>query len=503
MVIGGAGEETCAKVLNDYNQIIFAGHTSSAGFGAYDICLVRTDENGNFLGNSIVGSGGEDLALAAALSPDHEYILTGYTNSFGPEYPFAVKFDSSGNLLWSRYYSLPGWGEDIAILDNGDFYLSGYASFAGNIDVSLIKCDPNGNVIWTKTFGDSLLNEGRRVIATADGGAILCGITHVQAGGPSDVFVIKTDPSGTIKWSNRYATGDFLNWDLGYSVKELNGNILVGCLSYNQAFNPNPNSPDGLIFKLDKSGNVLNAFAFGSSEYEEIRDVDFLPDGKFCFTGVSNFQSLGQTDLLFGIADSNGTIINQKLFGGNSYDHGLSISAINENDFLLAGYTQSSGSGINDMFMIRTDSGSTNLCNISQASISSASVGISKFAVFDTSSLFISNYPANFNISYQPLTHSTLCSTTDIQEPSLLAMLVYSQNPFSANIRFTIESQNNHGIEINLADISGRIIYDLPTRIKINGKGQYEINTSDLEKGIYILQLNSTIATRSFKLIKI
>jgi hypothetical protein len=501
MAIGGPGEETCAKILADGSQYILAGHTSSLGSGSYDICLVRTDNFGNALGNSIVGTFGEDLTLSATKTSNHQYILTGYTNSFGSEHPFAVKFDSLGNMLWSKYYSPFGWGEGIAAREDGSFFIAGYASNP-TVDVLLIKCDSSGNVIWTKMFGDSLLNEGRAVTVTEDGGALLCGIEHVQAGGPTDVFVIKTDSFGNVLWSNRYATPDFLNWDLGYSIVQFGNDILIGCLSYNQAFNPNPNSPDGLVLRLDQSGQVKSAFAFGTSEYEEIRDVAFLSDGKFSFTGVSNYQSQGQTDLLFGIADTLGNLITSKLLGGSTFDHGLSVVPLNDREFLLGGYTQSFGQGTTDMYFIKTDTLITPSCNVIQSGIQAAAVVVTAFAVFDTATIQCTGLNAGYTVIHQPLTITSLCSTTGATERKFPVAVRAFPNPFNSETTIKIPGNSSGKIEVTLLDLAGRKIEELFLGRPSGGEFNLRIDGQKLAAGLFICNIKGDGINENIMLMK-
>ncbi len=478
---GGSGEEVCSKTIYSNGKIYITGHTTSLGSGSYDVSFIMTDGSGNLTGNTIAGLSGEDIPLSATRTIDNEFILCGYTNSLGSEKPFAIKFDSTGNVVWSKYYSISGWGEDIASLNNGDFYLTGYISNP-DYDVVLIKCNSTGNVIWAKSIGDSLINEGRKITVTEDDGAIITGITQVQAGGPSDIFVIKADKYGAVQWSKKYATADFYNWDNGYAVRTKGDQIIVGCLSYNQAFNNNPNSPDGLLLRLKKDGTLISATAFGSHEYEDIRDIDIMDDGRVCMTGATNYNTHGQTDLLFAIADSSGNIIAQKVFGGNSYDHGLSIQSITENDFLLGGYSESLGNGLSDIYLIRTDTSAISACNSITGSISSVSVIINEVTVFDTASLPVSAFQLNFNVLHQILPQNIFCSTTGISEYEIENKNLFFPNPFDDFTKLEFDLKTD--AEIHLYNMLG-IKLSTENRIK-KTTGGISISGEGLVSGIYL-----------------
>jgi len=498
-IAGGPGEELCSGILLSKHQYHWTGHSTTLGAGSYDICIIRTDTNGNFLGNIIAGSFGEDIPLSGASNLYHEYALCGYTNSFSSEKPFVLKYDSAGNILWSKYFSVPGWAYDIVFNDLGDFYITGYES-SGTTNVLLMKCDSSGNVIWSKSFGDSLISEGRRIALLEDGGVIVCGIKHVQGGGPTDLFVFRTDSAGNPVWSNRYASSDFFNWDLGYSLKIANNQIYVAGLSYNQSFNPNPNSPDGFVARIDLSGNVLSAHAYGSSDYEDIRDIEILQNGNILFTGAGNYQSHGETVLLATIADTAGNILMQQQFGGASFDHGLRVKAIRDDTYLIAGYTESFGNGQNDMYLIKTGFNS-NSCNAITSSISSLSKSFTGNPVFNTNTLNTFSLNAGFTVTRQALAHGLLCTTTKVPEVKTGLPAFHITNPAQDRLSIEFTLERNSMIRFALYDLSGMEVYRSATFLSLSGENTFEIRMEGLDSGIYLCSLYGDDFVRTQKVI--
>ncbi len=498
-IAGGPGEETCSGILLSKHQYHWTGHSTTLGAGSYDICIIRTDTNGNFLGNTIAGSFGEEIPLSGASNRYNEFALCGYTNSFGGDKPFVLKYDTSGNILWSRYFSVSGWAYDLVFDEGGDLFVSGYES-SNTVNVLLLKCDSSGNVIWSKSFGDSLISEGRRIALLEDGGVILCGIKHVQAGGPTDLFVLRTDSSGNLVWSNRYASADYFNWDLGYTLKILNDEIFVGGLSYNQSFNPNPNSPDGFVMRLDLSGNVLSAYAYGSSEYEDIRDIEILQNGNVLFTGGGNFQSRGQTDLLARVVDTSGNFLMRQQFGGFSYDHGLRIRSLGDETFLVAGYTESFGNGQNDMYLIKTEFNSGS-CNRISSSIASSPLTFSAHPVFTSTSLNIFSLNAGFIETRQAIPYGLLCSATKVPEieSSLSDFRVINTSRDKLILAFRLEE--NSVLQVSLYEPGGKQVYLSGAFNSMEGDNNIEINMEGLESGIYFCSLTGKGFVRTHKVI--
>jgi len=68
----------------------------------------------------------------------------------------------------------------------------------------LIKTDSSGNKLWDKTYGGALNDEAYSVIQTEDDGYALAGSTYAFGAGLWDAWLIKTDSSGNILWSQTY-----------------------------------------------------------------------------------------------------------------------------------------------------------------------------------------------------------------------------------------------------------------------------------------------------------
>ncbi|MHA1252850.1 MAG: hypothetical protein ACTSRP_22880 [Candidatus Helarchaeota archaeon] len=107
--------------------------------------------------------GGTDKEIAEAITIDNDdnIYIAGHTSSFGAGVydAFLLKYDSDGNLIWSRYW---GDSEDrfcygIATDLFNNIYMavtSGNYSTKGR-DVFLVKYDSEGNEVWNQRWGGS------------------------------------------------------------------------------------------------------------------------------------------------------------------------------------------------------------------------------------------------------------------------------------------------------------------------------------------------------------
>ena len=142
---------------------------------------------------------------------------------------FVAKFDMNGNHLWSQRFGGTDnqSGNSVAVDGSGNVVLTGAfwesVNFGGgglvavDIDVFLVKFDASGNHLWSKDFGDSDNQVGFSVAVDASGNVLITGRfagTVNFGGGPltsigsSNIFVAKFDADGNHVWSRRFGDGD-------------------------------------------------------------------------------------------------------------------------------------------------------------------------------------------------------------------------------------------------------------------------------------------------------
>jgi len=156
------------------------------------------------------GGSDEDYGHAVQQTDDGGYIITGYTRSFGAGSAdiYLIKTDSNGDTLWTKTFgdSLIDSGKSVQQTSDGGYIITGYTkSFgSGGSDVWLIKTDSNGDSLWTKTFGGNGWDYGVSIQKTFDGGYIFTGATYSYGNGESDVWLIKTDSDGVVEIASTF-----------------------------------------------------------------------------------------------------------------------------------------------------------------------------------------------------------------------------------------------------------------------------------------------------------
>ena len=187
-----------------------------------DMWVIKTDSLGNLQWQRCIGGSGHEIPYSIIQDVNGNYLLAGSTNSNDGDISgnhqawyydlFALKLNSSGNILWQKCYggtgnefeysavedSLGGL-EIFGSTESNDGDVSGNHSIL-NQDFWLIGIDSIGNLQWQKCYGGSNHEYARALISTSDGGYLVSGSTISNDGDVSnhhlpinstDIWVVK------------------------------------------------------------------------------------------------------------------------------------------------------------------------------------------------------------------------------------------------------------------------------------------------------------------------
>ncbi|MBV6420612.1 MAG: hypothetical protein DAHOPDDO_01869 [Ignavibacteriaceae bacterium] len=346
----------CVQQTADSGYII-AGYTRSYGtISGRNVWLVKTDKNGNQQWNNTFGGNADDEGYSVQQTIDGGYIISGYTKSFGAGLMdvFLIKADPSGNQVWSKTFGGVQDDEGYSVLEtnDGDYVVSGVTSSsgAGSRDMWMIKTDPSGNLIWQKTHGGMSSDGAWYVAQTTDGGFILTGWTlSYGPGALGNAWLVKTDSLGNQQW-NKFFGGDDV--DRGYAVQQTTdgGYILTG---YTDSFGAG--LYDMLLIKTDSLGNAVWTKTFGGTGRDYGNSVQQTSDGGFIVLGYTLSFGAGGDDFYLVKTDANGNEEWFKTYGGSASDVGFFVRQTNDGGLIMTGHTLSFGSGIHDVWLIKTE----------------------------------------------------------------------------------------------------------------------------------------------------
>jgi len=235
--------------------------------------------------------------------------------------------------------------------DGGYIITGGTCSFgAGDHDVWLIKTDSSGSEEWSENFGGSVYDDGQAVQQTSDGGYILAGKTESFGAGSFDAWLIKTDSSGNEEWSKTF--GGSVD-DYAYSVRQTSdgGYILAG-----ETWSFGTGGKDAWLVKTDSSGNEEWSKSFGDQDGEWAQSVQQTSDGGYILAGNTYLDEAGNHDMWIIKTDSSGNEEWSKTFGGTEDEVGKEVQQTSDGGYIFIAKTRSFGVGRWDAWLVKTDS---------------------------------------------------------------------------------------------------------------------------------------------------
>ena len=302
------------------------------------------------------GGTNDDGGESVQQTTDGGFIIAGCTESFGAGGAdfYLIKTDDSGDTLWTKTYGGTGYdyGNFVRQTTDGGYIVVGCTkSFGtGGYDVYLVKTNNSGDTLWTRTYGGESDEWGCSIRQTTDGGYVIAGITGSLGVDTADVYLLKTNASGDTLWTRTYGGTGF---DWGNSVQQTTdgGYIIAGTTSTFGA-----GSDDVYLVKTNAQGDTLWTRTYGGTGEDYGNSVQQTSDGGYIIAGWTESFGAGLTDVYLIKTNASGDSLWTRTYGGTSYDEGNSVQQTKDGGYVIAGYTTSSGTGNVDVYLIKTDS---------------------------------------------------------------------------------------------------------------------------------------------------
>ncbi len=259
----------------------------------------------------------------------------------------------TGPGSFAKLFGGPGTevGNSVRELPGGGYIVVGYTSSfgAGEEDVYLVRTDRAGDTLWTRAIGGPGADFGWDVRATGDGGFIIVGFTNSFGAGNNDVYLVRTDAEGTVRWTRTYGgPGDELAW-------AFHGTADGGYVIAAQTTSYGAGERDLYLIRIDAGGDTVWTRTLGGPGVDRVFGTEPTSDGGSVFAGITSNGAAGPLDATLVRVDSAGDVVWAHSYGGEGTDIGHSVAPAPDGGFLLVGYTDSFGSGANDIYLVRTD----------------------------------------------------------------------------------------------------------------------------------------------------
>ena len=319
-----------------------------------------------------LGGSSYEVFYSVTQIKDDNYIAVGKTRSNdidgitndGDVLGVIVKYDINGNILWKK-----NWGEileSVAPTEDGGFVVVGYAEISyimngirvkGSADGIIMKCDADGNILWQNLWGGNGNDQFYNVMPTKDNGVLVSGassstdIEGLSNKGDIDAIILKYDKDGNVLWEKSYGGSKSESFD-NVVITE-NEDIIASGDTFSSDIDglTTKGTPDGLIVKYDRDGNILWNKSWGGSGQEYFRSLILTKDDGYVVVGETNSlnpeglttQATSRyTDAIIVKYDKDGNVLWQSSWGGTKDDKFNSIALAKDGGYLVAGWFESS-----------------------------------------------------------------------------------------------------------------------------------------------------------------
>jgi hypothetical protein len=361
------------------------GNVTGTNHGGNDIWVVKFDASGNIQWQKLLGGNLDEYAFQIQQTSDGGYIIGGNSSSSlsgdvtqtsrGDIDFWIVKLTSTGSVSWNKLLggSNTDFLSDLKQTSDGGYIATGFSrsSQSGDItdinqndkDVWIVKLDNLGAISWNKLIGCNTTEAPFAISETSDGGYIVGGVSDGNNNGDVtntnngyyDFWLVKLNAGGAIQWNKLYG-GSAYEGIFSMQVTSDNGYILAGLSQSSSTGNVvgnNRGGYDSWIMKVDNLGNIAWTKLLGGSGDDFATYIIQNPDNSYILIGNSTSSTSGEVtatnhgnnDFWITKFSATGTILWDKLLGGNGDERAYSITRLSNGDYIIAGVSSSSSNG--------------------------------------------------------------------------------------------------------------------------------------------------------------
>ncbi|MBI3189375.1 MAG: SBBP repeat-containing protein, partial [Ignavibacteriales bacterium] len=245
----------------------------------------------------------DNNSTGIAVDNEGNVFVTGYSYrgwSFGYHDYLTIKYNSSGDTLWTRTYNGTGNSEDfpvaVAIDALGNLYVTGYSyqAYPYLTDIVTVKYNPMGDTLWTRAYngGYYYYDYPTAMKLDNDNNVYVTGYSYPSSTQDStDMVTIKYSSGGDSQWVQKYdGTNHFFDKAQGIVV-DGHGNVIVAGYSSNSS-GGYTNNNDYVTIKYNTNGTE-----------KWVRRYDGTANGddvaaSLCVDGQGNIYTTGRSETL-------------------------------------------------------------------------------------------------------------------------------------------------------------------------------------------------------------
>ena len=347
-----------------------------------DIILMKFDSDKSIEWVKNYGGSRDDRGQSVVEVSGIGYALLGYSMSNdgdasrneGFHDNWVILIDSIGNIIWEKSYGFSGHDHAYNIIKtkDGNLFFNGFLDVTASrglgstekVEKSIKhgvgefwchKIDLDGNILWRKYFGGTNNDRSYDSIETADGDFIIVGSSESSDNdisspkGSYDIWVIKLSSNGDFLWERSYGGSKYETANSIIQSSDKKIHILGSTLSDDKDISFQMGSSDVYLLTIDSDGNLLSGQTFGGSNFDMGKKIEIDNKDNLWLTGYSRSLDFdlsfnkGKNDAVLVQLSKNRILKKVLAIGAEGEDIANSLIHFNENEIIVAGYSDSRG----------------------------------------------------------------------------------------------------------------------------------------------------------------
>ncbi len=307
-------------------------------------------------------NGGNDRAIDMGIDAAGNIYVTGKRNNGANDDYHTIKYNTSGGIVYSKTFDFvdDDRAESIAVNADGSFAVTGRsdanATAILNWNYYTVKYDISGNQLWTASYNGTANNDdiALKVTLNADGNVAVTGISDGNSGLAviNNIVTILYDANGSAAWTKTYAGSGNSNAasDVCFDpdgIVWVAGNVA-----------DNTSQSDAVALFIDGVGNQSASLYTGFGDNtENIRAITKDAAGNIYVAGYSVGLNTDRNLCTIKLNASGDTLWSRNISGSmyGSDDDAFALAVDNANNVIVSGYIKNSGTG-SDIAIIKYNS---------------------------------------------------------------------------------------------------------------------------------------------------
>ena len=357
--------------------------------------------------------------------------------------------------------------------------------------LSLITSD--GIIVWEKHYGNTNSDYGGAFQLLKDKTILMDRSVNDGNNGPTHAYLEKIDMNGNVIWSKQFSDNNFLATGFVRPIENLDGTILFSCGVKNAQ-----GTVMARVYLLDPFGNTLwfKDYFTRTDIAQYIYDIKPTDDGGYI---------MGGSAFAVGGTQQSAWLIRTNCNGEEGVQFPITPAACTQYDCtqfpIHANFT--ANMYVVDLATTNGEVEFTNSSNNTTNRVWNFGDGVIDY----TDEIITHAYQTVGAYQIQLITYHGPCSDTTIQtvevinslglEPSFIPKLNVYPNPTKNKVFIAYNFPPSESLVLNLLSFDGKLVYS--NKISTTST-VLEINTSNLETGIYFVNLKSENSTKTVKL---